>query len=304
MKPRHFLTLLDLSPAELEQLVARAMELRRTHRAGDAYEPLRGRTLALMFDKSSTRTRISFEVAMTHFGGNTVFLTTADSQVGRGEPIEDTARVLSRMVDAVVIRTTHHSIVETFAAHSRVPVINGLTDMYHPCQLLADVQTYHELRGPIRGRTVAWVGDGNNVCHSWMNAARQFGFELRIATPPGYAPDADLLAQCASSARMVDSPRQAATGADVVVTDTWASMGQEAEKGAREEAFRGYTVDEALMALAHPQALFMHCLPVYRGHEAAAGVVDGPRSAIWEQAENRMHAQKALLEFLLVPRTH
>jgi len=302
MSPRHFLTLMDMSPAELEQLVARAMELRRTHRPGDGYEPLRNRTLALMFDKSSTRTRISFEAAITHFGGNTVFLTAADSQMGRGEPIEDTARVLSRMVDAVVIRTTHHSIVETFARHSRVPVINGLTDMYHPCQLLADVQTYHELRGPIRGRTVAWIGDGNNVCHSWMNAARQFGFELRIATPPGYAPDADLLAQCASFARMVDTPRAAVSGADIVVTDTWASMGQEAEKGAREDAFRGYTVDEALMDLAHPQALFMHCLPVYRGYEATAGVVDGPRSAVWEQAENRMHAQKALIEYLLVPR--
>jgi len=301
MKPRHFLTLMDLSAQELERLVERAIDLKRSHRAGDDYEPLRNRTLALMFDKSSTRTRISFEAAMTHFGGNTVFLTAADTQIGRGEPIEDTARVLSRMVDAVVIRTTHHSIVETFAAHSRVPVINGLTDQYHPCQLLADVQTYVEMRGPIRGRTVAWVGDGNNVCHSWMNAARQFGFELRVATPRGYEPDAGLRQVCGAAVNLVGEPREAVAGADVVVTDTWASMGQEAEKAARETAFRGYTVDESMMALAAPDALFMHCLPVYRGYEASAGVVDGPRSAVWEQAENRMHAQKALLEFLLVP---
>ncbi|MCG6870907.1 MAG: ornithine carbamoyltransferase [Gammaproteobacteria bacterium] len=300
---RHFLTLMDLSPVELRRVIERAMELKARSRLRERYLPLEGRILAMIFDKSSTRTRVSFEAAMTHLGGSAIFLTSADTQLGRGEPVEDTSQVLSRMVDVVVIRTTSHEMVETFAAHSRVPVINGLTDRYHPCQLLADVQTYREQRGEIRGRTVAWVGDGNNVCHSWINAARQFGFDLRIATPPGYAPAEELVHASRGFVALVDTPRQAVEGVDIVVTDTWASMGDEDEKERRQKDFDGYTVDQSLMNTAHPDAVFMHCLPAYRGLEVSAEVMDGPRSLVFDQAENRMHAQKALLEFLLVPGT-
>lgn len=300
MNTRHFLTLMDLSPAELRHVVERAAALKEMHRAGEIYTPLRHRTLAMIFDKSSTRTRLSFETAMTQFGGNSVYLSSTDSQLGRGEPVEDTARVMSRMVDAVVIRTYEHSMIETFAAHSRMPVINGLTDMYHPCQLLADVQTFQELRGDITGRTAAWIGDGYNMCHSWMNAARQFDFKLRVSTPEGYAPDTELLAACADHVELVSDPAAAADGADIVVTDTWASMGQEEQKAARIKAFNGYIVDKRIMACAHKDAVFMHCLPAYRGFEVSADVIDGPHSVVWDQAENRMHAQKALLEFLLV----
>lgn len=303
MKPRHFLSLLDLSPAELKKLILRAIELKRAHRHGERYEPLRGKSLALIFEKSSTRTRVSFEAGMIQLGGNSMFLAPADMQIGRGEPIEDTARVLSRMVDAVVIRTHEHQKLEAFAAHSTVPVINALTDKHHPCQLLADVQTYVEMRGDIAGRTAAWVGDGNNVCHSWMTAARQFGFKLRVATPKDYAPDADIAKACAAHVTLLQEPKQAVDAADIVITDTWASMGQEHEKSAREKAFAGYQVDAALMRLAHKDAVFMHCLPAYRGCEVTAAVLDGPQSAVWDEAENRLHAQKALLEFLLAPAT-
>ncbi len=299
MSPRHFLTLMDLSPEELDGLIRRAVVLKQEHLAGRVSEPLRNKTLAMIFDKSSTRTRVSFEAAMTQFGGNAIFLSPGSTQLGRGEPIEDTARVLSRMVDAVVIRTASHAMVETFARHSRVPVINGLTDSYHPCQLLADIETYHELRGEIAGRCVGWIGDGNNMCHSWMNAARQFGFELRIATPPEYRPDQALMEQTRAHVSWTQDPRVAATDADIVVTDTWASMGQEDEKEKRVRAFAGFRVDDSIMALARPDAVFMHCLPAYRGYEVSAEVLDGPRSVVWEQAENRLHAQKALLEFLL-----
>ena len=299
MKIRHFLTLMDLEPQELEGLVDRAIELKTGQRRGEIYEPLRNRSLALIFDKSSTRTRISFEVAMTQFGGNTMFLSPGSTQLGRGEPIEDTARVMSRMVDAVVIRTSSHEMVERFAEHATVPVINGLTDSFHPCQLLADIQTYRETRGDIRGRRVAWVGDGNNMCHSWMNAARQFGFELAIATPPAYGPDTALLEDCGDVVEVAADAGAAVEGADVVVTDTWASMGQEDEMSQRRQAFAAFCVDSALMARAEPEAIFMHCLPAYRGHEVTAEVLEGPQSVVWEQAENRLHAQKALLEFLL-----
>jgi ornithine carbamoyltransferase len=244
---------------------------------------------------------VSFEAGMAQLGGASLFLSPRDTHLGRGEPVEDTARVMSRMVDVIVIRANSHAMVERFAEHSRVPVINALTDLYHPCQLLADIQTYIEARGPIEGRRVAWIGDGNNVCHSWMNAARQFGFSMTIATPKGYEPDASLLKACAVQVTLTRNPKEAARGADIVVTDTWASMGQEDEKTERLKAFVGYTVDPALMQLASKEAVFMHCLPAYRGVEVAAEVIDGPQSVVWDEAENRLHAQKALLEFLLAP---
>jgi ornithine carbamoyltransferase len=273
MTTRHFLTMLDLT--------------------------LKNRLLAMVFEKSSTRTRMSFEAGMAQLGGQAIFLSPRDTQLGRGEPIEDSARVLSRMADVIMIRTFEHEKIQRFAEYSRVPVINALTDMYHPCQLLADVQTYVEQRGDIGGRSVAWIGDGNNMCHSYINAARQFGFNLRIAAPSGYLPDAGILAAAGELASLVDSPQAAAEGADIVVTDVWASMGQESEQAAREKAFAGYQVDTDLMALAAPDALFMHCLPAHRGEEVAADVIDGAQSVVWDEAENRLHAQKALLEFLL-----
>lgn len=296
---QHFLTLLDLSPSDLERLVARAIELKAMRARSQTYEPLRNKSLALIFDKSSTRTRVSFEAGITQMGGNAMFLAPADTQLGRGEPIEDTARVISRMVDAIVIRTHEHAKVEAFAAHSRVPVINALTDRFHPCQLLADIQTYVERRGAIRGCTAAWIGDGNNVCHSWMHAALQFGFHLNIATPKGYEPEAGVQQRCRGHVDLTTDPTTAARNADIVITDTWASMGQEGEKAERQRAFAGFCVDQALMAHAKPDALFMHCLPAYRGYEVASDVIDGPQSVVWDEAENRLHAQKALLEFLL-----
>ncbi len=299
MTTRHFLTMLDLTPEEHAGVIQRAIELKAMQREGTLHESLKNRVLAMVFEKSSTRTRMSFEAGMAQLGGQAIFLSPRDTQLGRGEPIEDSARVLSRMADVIMIRTFEHEKIQRFAEYSRVPVINALTDMYHPCQLLADVQTYVEQRGDIRGRSVAWIGDGNNMCHSYINAARQFGFNLRIAAPAGYLPDAGILAAAGERASLVDSPQAAAEGADVVVTDVWASMGQEAEQAAREKAFAGYQVDTDLMALAAPDALFMHCLPAHRGEEVAADVIDGPQSVVWDEAENRLHAQKALLEFLL-----
>lgn len=300
MTPRHFLTLRDLTPAELEALVERSIALKAAYRQGDRYEPLRNRTLAMIFDKSSTRTRLSFEAAMTQFGGNAVYLAPGTTQLGRGELVEDTARVMSRMVDAVVIRTESHEMVQTFAVHSRVPVINGLTNEYHPCQLLADMQTYVEHRGSIRGRRVAWIGDGNNVCNSWINAAWSFGFRLGVATPPDYRPDADIMRSAGDQVTWHENPVEVARGADLVATDTWASMGQEDEKEGRVRAFEGYGVDASIMDLAAPDALFMHCLPAYRGYEVSGEVLEGDKSVVWDQAENRLHSQKALLEFLMV----
>ena len=299
MKPRHFLTLMDLSPSELKGLLKRASELKAMRLRGERHMPLTAKTLAMIFEKSSTRTRVSFEAGMAQLGGSSLFLSPRDTHLDRGEPVEDTARVMSRMVDVIVIRAHAHTLVRRFAEHSRVPVINALTDLYHPCQLLADIQTYNEARGSIAGRRVAWIGDGNNVCHSWMNAARQFDFKLSIAVPKGYEPDATLLKASAAQVNLTHDPKEAARDADVVVTDTWASMGQESEKNQRLKAFAGYTVDTALMKLAKKDALFMHCLPAYRGVEVAAEVIDGPQSVVWDEAENRLHAQKALLEFLL-----
>ncbi len=299
MTVRHFLSLTDVSGSELAGLVNRAIELKRARHGNERYEPMRGKTLAMLFDKSSTRTRVSFEVAMNQFGGSAIFLSPASTQLGRGEPVEDTARVMGRMVDAVVIRTYSHSMVETFAAHSDVPVINGLTDRFHPCQLLADIQTFQERLGSIAGRRVAWVGDGNNVCHSWINAARLCEFELHVATPPNYRPAADIVRSAGAFVCLTDDPVAAVTDADAVVTDTWASMGQEDEKDHRLASFAGYRVDTELMDRARPEAIFMHCLPAYREHEVTTEVLESDRSVVWDQAENRLHAQKALLEFLL-----
>jgi ornithine carbamoyltransferase len=290
---------LDLETDEARALLQRAIELKRKVTAGELYQPLRNRTLAMIFEKSSTRTRVSFETGMTQFGGHALFLSPRDTQLGRGEPIEDSARVLSRMVDAVMIRTFEHEKVERFADYSRVPVINGLTDRFHPCQLLADMQTYAEHRGDIRGATVAWIGDGNNMCHSYMNAARLFDFQLRIACPEGFEPDADLLAAAGDRCTVLHDPKAAARGANLVVTDVWASMGQEEEQKHRANAFTDFQVGETLMAGADRDALFMHCLPAHRGEEVTAGVIDGPQSVVWDEAENRLHAQKALLELLL-----
>ncbi len=296
---RHFLTLLDLQPEELDRLISRAIELKAMQKRGEIYEPLKNRVLGMVFEKSSTRTRVSFEVAMAQFGGHAIFLSPRDTQLGRGEPVEDTARVLSRMVDAIMIRTYEHEKLEAFARHSMVPVINALTDMYHPCQLLADVQTFVEHRGEIRGKTVAWIGDGNNMCHSYINAARQFGFKLRIACPDGYAPDGAVVAAAGVAVEFTHHPLQAAKDADLVTTDVWASMGQEEEQERRARAFADFQVNDAVMAKAKPDALFMHCLPAHRGEEVSASVIDGPQSVVWDQAENRLHAQKALLEQLL-----
>jgi len=299
VSPRHFLTLFDLEPETLKQLVRRASELKRMQRNGERHMPLTGKVLAMVFEKASTRTRVSFEAGMAQLGGASMFLSPRDTQLDRGEPVEDTARVISRMVDAIVIRANSHAMVERFARHSLVPVINALTDLHHPCQLLADVQTFCEMRGDIAGRTVGWVGDGNNVCHSWMQAARQFGFTLRVATPKGYEPDTDITKACGGSVVLLNDPHEAVHGVDAVVTDTWASMGQEAEKAKRLKDFAGYTVDRKLMGLAHKDAIFLHCLPAYRDYEVSSEVIDGPQSVVWDEAENRLHAQKALLELLL-----
>jgi ornithine carbamoyltransferase len=299
MKPRHFLTLLDLTAAELKRLMKRARELKAMHQRGKRHTPLTGKTMAMIFEKSSTRTRVSFEAGMAQLGGSSLFLSPRDTHLDRGEPVEDTARVMSRMVDIIVIRANSHAMVERFAAHSYVPVINALTDLNHPCQLLADIQTYFEKRGDISGKKAAWIGDGNNVCHSWISASHQFKFHLDIATPEGYEPKADWISACRENVTLHHDPKLAARDADIIVTDTWASMGKEHEKAERTGAFSGFTVDNKLMKLAKRDALFMHCLPAYRGAEVAAEVIDGPQSVVWDEAENRLHAQKALLEFLL-----
>jgi ornithine carbamoyltransferase len=296
---RHFLSLLDLSSDELRALIKRATELKQILRSGELHEPLKNKTLGMIFEKSSTRTRISFEAGITQLGGHALFLSSRDTQLGRGEPIEDSARVISRMVDCIMIRTFEHEKVELFAANSRVPVINALTDLLHPCQLLADMQTYFEHRGDIAGKTVTWVGDGNNMCHSYINAARQFDFKLNIACPVGHEPDPSILHAAGNRCQIIHKPIEAASGADLVVTDVWASMGQEEEQKQRAVAFADYQVNDQVMAEAHADALFMHCLPAHRGEEVTASVIDRPDSVVWDEAENRMHAQKALLEMLL-----
>ena len=299
MSTRHFLSLLDFSPDKLKDLLARAIELKKRLKEGNAHTPLTNKTLAMIFDKSSTRTRVSFETGMIQLGGQALFLSPRDTQFGRGEPIEDSARVLSRMVDAVMIRTYEHTKVETFAAHSSVPVINGLTDLYHPCQLLADMQTWLEHRGEIRGATVAWVGDGNNMCHSYINAARQFDFKLNIACPEKYFPKASVVKPAGHRVSLMTEAAAAVEQADLVVTDVWASMGQEKEFDERLGVFKAFQVNESLLELAGKDALFMHCLPAHRNEEVTDGVLNGPQSVVWDEAENRLHAQKALLEILM-----
>ena len=300
MAIRHFLTLTDLSSAEFRRMLQRAIELKAMHRAGEIYEPLKNKVLAMVFEKSSTRTRVSFEAGMAHFGGHALFLSPRDTQLGRGEPIEDSARVLSSMADCIMVRTFEHKKIENFAAHSSVPVINGLTDDVHPCQLLADMQTWQELRGDIQGRTVTWVGDGNNMCHSYMHAASLLDFKLNITCPEGYAPKQTFLHETRDHVELFSDPLNACKNADLIVTDVWASMGQEEEQNLRSSAFAPYQVNAALMQVAAKDALFMHCLPAHRGEEVSADVIDGTHSVVWAEAENRLHAQKALLEFLLV----
>ncbi len=299
MQTRHFLTLRDFSPEELRQILNRGAQLKRLQAAGTAWTPLEGKTLAMVFGLSSTRTRVAFETGMHQLGGHAINLDPADSQIGRGEPVEDTARVLSEMVDVVMIRTLSHDDVTAFAHSSSVPVINGMTARFHPCQLLADMQTYEEVRGrTIEGRTVAFVGDGYNMCNSYINAARQFRFHLKIATPESHQPDSDLLADT-DNAELVESPRAAVENADLVVTDVWSSMGHDEEAAERRNVFDGYQVSPSLLDLANRDAVFMHCLPAHRGEEVSEDLFDDPRSVVYTEAGNRLHSQKALLEFLL-----
>ena len=296
--PKHFLTLGDFTADELNRVVGRGVELKAMWRDGRRYEPLRGRTLAMIFELSSTRTRVSFEAGMHQLGGHALSLTPNDSHLGRGEPVEDTARVLSEMVDAVMIRTFEHDTVERFAGAASIPVINGMTSRFHPCQLLADMQTLLEYRSEISGTTVAFVGDGHNMCNSYIRAAGLFDFELRVATPIGHEPDQAILP--APKVELVESPAQAVDGADLVVTDVWSSMGHEGEEADRRAAFDGYQISPALLDRAKPDALFMHCLPAHRGEEISDDMLDDPRSVAWVEAGNRLHSQKALLEFLLL----
>lgn len=296
---RHYLAVSDLSREELRALLERAAELKRRLRAGDAPTLFKGRVLAMVFEKSSTRTRVSFESGMAKLGGHAIFLSPRDTHLGRGEPVEDTARIISRMADAIVVRTFEHERLEKFAAHSLVPVINALTDHQHPCQLLADIQTYVEHRGDIAGRTVVWVGDGNNMCNSFIEAAERFDFTLRVAAPRGYEPDAELIAASGARVELFHDAREAARDTDLIVTDVWASMGQEEEQARRLADFSGFQVDAQLVAEARADALVMHCLPAHRGEEISTEVLEGPASVVWDEAENRMHAQMALVEFLL-----
>ncbi len=300
---RHFLQLADFSRDELDHLFARTRWIKDRFKRYELYQPLRDRTLAMVFEKASTRTRVSFEAGMNQLGGIAINLNRGDTQLARGEPIEDVARVISRMVDVVMIRTFEQAIIERFAAHSRVPVINGLTNEYHPCQILADMYTYVEQRGTLAGRTVAWIGDANNMCYTWLQAARIFDFRLNVSAPDGYTLDAARIAP-AERGHLAEfgDPHAACRGADLVTTDVWTSMGYEAENAARLAAFANWTVDASMMRQAKPDALFMHCLPAHRGEEVAAEVLDGPQSVVWDEAENRMHAQKALLEYLLCGR--
>ena len=297
--PRHFLTLMDLSPEELRAVIQRGIELKALRAAGTAHQSLEGKVLAMIFTKASTRTRVSFEAGMAQLGGSALFLSGQDTQLGRGEPIEDTARVISSMVDMVMIRTFAHEDVLRFAEHSSVPVINGLTDDFHPCQILADLQTFFEVRGDISGRKVCWLGDGNNVCHSWMNAARQLDFELVVSCPEGYEPDPQLLAACEQQVSIERNPAVAVAEAHLLITDVWASMGQESEQAHRAARLAPYQLNQALLQKAAPDALYMHCLPAHRDEEISGELMDAPDTVIWQEAENRLHAQKALMEFLL-----
>jgi len=300
MSKRHFLTLLDFSRTELQQVLDRAIELKKMRQDGVIYEPMKNKVLGMIFEKSSTRTRVSFEAGMAQFGGSAIFLSPRDTQLGRGEPIEDSARVISRMVDIVMIRTFSHDIIERFAEYSKVPVINALTDDHHPCQLLADLQTFIEHRGALQGKSFAWIGDGNNMCNSYIHAAHQFDFQLKIACPYGFEPDPELLEKYARNVELVKTADDAAKDSHLIATDVWTSMGQESEQSVRKRRFSMYQINPRLMDIAAPDAVFMHCLPAHRGEEISEDMLDDPRSVVWDEAENRLHAQKALLEFLVV----
>lgn len=300
--PQHFLSLLSLSAQQCRSLITRAIELKADLRKGAVYQPFIGKTLGMIFEKSSTRTRVSFETAMIQMGGGAIFLSPRDTQLGRGEPIGDSARVLSSMLDAITIRTFAHATLETFAQYSKVPIINALTDSLHPCQLLADMQTFHELRGDIQGAKVAWIGDGNNMCHSYINAAEQFDFTLHIACPKGFEPDPNIVNASTAKVLITNTPKEAVQHSDLVVTDVWASMGQEDESNKRLENFKNFQISPRLLDLANKQALFMHCLPAHRGEEISEDLLEDPRSCVWQEAENRLHSQKALLECLLLTR--
>ncbi len=300
---KHYLQFSDLDASEYAYLFERAALIKRKFKAYEKHHTMGDRTLALIFEKASTRTRVSFEAGMYQLGGSVVHLTTGDSQLGRAEPIEDSARVISRMVDLVMIRTFEQTKIERFAEHSRVPVINGLTNEFHPCQILADIFTYIEHRGSITGKTVAWVGDGNNMANSWLQASEILGFKVHVSTPSGYEIDQSIAGiRSNSSYKVFKDPMQACAGADLVTTDVWTSMGFEAENETRRKAFADWRVDADMMRAAHKEALFMHCLPAHRGEEVDADVIDGPQSVVWDEAENRMHAQKALMEYLLLGR--
>ncbi|MEE4571601.1 ornithine carbamoyltransferase [Pseudomonas alliivorans] len=301
MNARHFLSMMDYTPDELLGLIRRGVELKDLRNRGVLFEPLKNRVLGMIFEKSSTRTRLSFEAGMIQLGGQAIFLSHRDTQLGRGEPIADSAKVMSRMLDAIMIRTYAHSNLIEFAANSRVPVINGLSDDLHPCQLLADMQTFLEHRGSIKGKTVAWIGDGNNMCNSYIEAAIRFDFNLRIACPLGYEPNPEFMALAGDRVTIVRDPKAAVEGAHLVSTDVWTSMGQEEETAKRMALFAPFQVTRALLDLADKDVLFMHCLPAHRGEEISVDLLDDPRSVAWDQAENRLHAQKALLEFLVAP---
>ena len=298
---KHYLQFSDCTRQETEYLFARAALIKAKFKRYEPHHVLTDRTLAMVFEKSSTRTRLSFEAGMHQLGGSAIYLNTTDTQLGRGEPVEDSAQVMSRMVDLIMVRTFEQTIIERFAAHSRVPVINGLTNEYHPCQTLADVMTFIEHRGSIEGKTVCWVGDANNVCYSWLQAAQLLNFTMHISTPPGYTLDSTLVPSLGSDQlKIFADPMEAAAASHLVTTDVWTSMGFEAENEARKKAFADWSVDSEMMQVAAKDAVFMHCLPAHRGEEVSAAVIDGPQSVVWDEAENRLHVQKALMEYLLL----
>ena len=303
MEVRHYLQFKDFSRQEYEYLFERTRWIKDVFKRYVPHQPLRDRTLAMVFEKHSTRTRVSFEAGMHQLGGSVITLMTRDTQLGRGEPIEDVARVITRMVDIVMIRTFEQGIIEKFAGHSRVPVINGLTNEYHPCQILGDIYTFVEQRGPIKGKTVAWIGDSNNVCHTWLQAAEVFDFNVHVSTPPGYGIEPGRAGLYGTDHyEEFGDPMKAAKGADLITTDVWTSMGDEAQTTKRKRDFEAWRVDREMMKAANKDALFMHCLPAHRGEEVAASVIDGPQSVVWDEAENRLHTQKALMEYLLLGR--